>query len=419
MADVELDVGSFDPAQRVQPVGFAPAEPTPQLVGVQMVRGSRVAGQEGDRRELGGCHGGGLERQQSRRLGVLSGHGVLARRCQGSGPRSPPTRPCSPIVTLPPQPPFALHPALLLFGHVWSGPRATVSGMHDQGETDEKRMRLRYAGVCRICDRELPARTDAIYERLTKTVRCLTHDTSPDTATSPRSSPAPTDGASDPIAATAAVDPGFPGASARREFERRRATREDRIRGRHPKLGGIILALSEDPQSTTAWDTGALGEERLGKRLNELAGDSLRVLHDRQIPRSRANIDHLAVTPTGIFVIDAKKYTGRPQLKIEGGLIRPRVEKLMVGSRDCTKLVDGMLKQVSIVRDIVGSGVPVHGLLCFVEADWPLIGGAFTTRGVHALWPKKLYPRLMSEGPLSSGALQEIHRKLASALPPA
>ena len=38
---------------------------------------------------------------------------------------------------------------------------------------DEKRMRLRYAGVCRICGTELPARAEAVYERTTKTVRCL------------------------------------------------------------------------------------------------------------------------------------------------------------------------------------------------------------------------------------------------------
>ena len=34
-------------------------------------------------------------------------------------------------------------------------------------------MKLRYAGVCRVCEAELPARVQAIYERSTKTVRCL------------------------------------------------------------------------------------------------------------------------------------------------------------------------------------------------------------------------------------------------------
>ena len=46
------------------------------------------------------------------------------------------------------------------------------------GGTDEKRMRLRYAGGCRVCGVQLPAGAVAIYERTTKTVRCISHDAS-------------------------------------------------------------------------------------------------------------------------------------------------------------------------------------------------------------------------------------------------
>lgn len=264
-------------------------------------------------------------------------------------------------------------------------------------------MRLRYSGTCRVCSVELPAKAEAIYERSSKTVRCLTHDESTDASPEPLEE----------------VDSGSPGASARREFERRKAKREEQTRAKHPKLGGLILALSDDPQSTRAWDAGALGEERLGNRLNELASDAMRVLHDRRIPGSRANIDHIAVAPTGVYVIDAKKYKGRPQLKIQGGFLRPRVEKLLVGTRDCTKLVDGVLKQVDIVRGIVGDDLPIHGVLCFVEADWPLIGGSFTIRGVEAMWPKRLYPKLKADGPFLNETVAEIHWRLASSLPPA
>jgi hypothetical protein len=136
----------------------------------------------------------------------------------------------------------------------------------------------------------------------------------------------------------------------------------------------------------------------VGARLNELACDSLRVLHDRKIPRSDANTDHLAVTPNGIFVIDAKRYSGRPALVFEGGLIRPRVEKLTITGRDRTKVVDGVIEQVEVVRGLVGPEVPVRGVLCFVEADWPLMGGSFTTRDVAVLWPKKLYPAASRTG---------------------
>jgi hypothetical protein len=213
----------------------------------------------------------------------------------------------------------------------------TVRDVEGQSIPDEKRMRLRYSGTCRVCRVELPAKAEAIYERASKTVRCIRHDTASD------ASPG----------VSKAVDAGSPGASARREFERRKAKREEHTRSKHPKLGGLILALNGDPQSTKAWDTGALGEERLGKRLNEFASDALCVLHDRRIPGSRANIDHIVVASTGVYVIDAKKYKGRPQLKIEGGFLRPRVEKLLVGTRDCTKLVDGVLKQVDIVRGLI------------------------------------------------------------------
>jgi hypothetical protein len=296
--------------------------------------------------------------------------------------------------------------------------------MGEQTTAAEKRMKLRYAGTCRICGVDLPARTEAVYERATKTVRCVLHG--PESTAQANSEPAPDSGLvavsdtpPEPADELPVVDAGTPGGSARREFERRQHAQQDRVRAKHPKLGGLILALSDDPQSTRAWDVGAVGEERLGGRLTELSGDALRVLHDRRIPRSRANIDHLAVTPTGIWVIDAKRYRGRPHLKIEGGLVRPRTDKLLVGSRDCTKLVDGVLKQVEVVQTVIGIDVAIHGVLCFVEADWPLIGGAFQTRGVEVMRPKKLYPKLQEPGPIEPADIDDLHRRLAIGLPPA
>lgn len=94
---------------------------------------------------------------------------------------------------------------------------------------------------------------------------------------------------------TPVTSAGVAGASARPEHEHRVAARQERIRNRQPKLGGLILALSENPQTTRAWTTGAVGEERLGRRLDALAGPLVKVPHDRGIPGSRANLDHLVV----------------------------------------------------------------------------------------------------------------------------
>ena len=233
----------------------------------------------------------------------------------------------------------------------------------------------------------------------------------------PSDAVAETEQVEDPVPAVEREpDAGMAGSSARREYERRKAKDEERLRQKWGKLGGIAVALSDEKQSTKAWATGAVGEERLGVRLDSLVSESIAVLHDRRIPGSKANIDHIGITRTGIWVIDAKRYKGKPELRIEGGILRPRVEKVLVGRRDCTKLVDGVLKQVELVRDLVGE-VPVTGALCFVEADWPLIGGAFTTRGVHALWPKRL-AKLLTEAD-GSVEVAAVRERLAAHFKPA
>jgi len=73
---------------------------------------------------------------------------------------------------------------------------------------------------------------------------------------------------------------------------------------------------------------------------------------------------------------------------------------------------------VDVVRAIVGAEVPVTGVLCFIDADWPLIGGSFSTRGVEVLWPKKLVPSLITSAPLQLDVV-DLHRSIADALPPA
>lgn len=271
-------------------------------------------------------------------------------------------------------------------------------------------MKLRYAGLCRRCGTELPARAEAIYERKTKTVRCV-------------ECPTKVQGVAELHQAKALAvdappeDVGIAGSSARREYERRKAKDEEQLRQKWGKLGGIAVALSDEKLSTKAWAKGAIGEERLGARLDSLVSASFAVLHDRRIPGTKANIDHIAITPAGIWVIDAKRYKGRPELKIEGGILRPRAEKVMVGRRDCTKLVDGVLKQVDLVREVVDD-LPVTGALCFVEADWPLIGGAFATRGVHVLWPKRL-AKFLSETGEGVVDVASVREDLASRFKPA
>jgi hypothetical protein len=303
-------------------------------------------------------------------------------------------------------------------------------------EPTTKRMPLRYAGSCQNCQVALPAGTSATYDRATKLVTCsecaggstvlgppVASDPAPAASTEHTGSPHDRQRAAANSAEEPQINSGVAGASARREHERRKASREARIRTAHPRIGGLVLALSEEPQSTTAWAVGARGEELLAKRLDSLVDQGVLTLHDRRIPGTQANIDHIVIAPTGVYVIDAKRYKGRPNLRAEGGLFRTRTERLFVGSRDCSKLVAGVHKQMSLVQAAVGTSgaheTPIVGMLCFVDGDWPLIGGSFTIEGLHVLWPKAAAKQLIRPGPLGEGQRRSLYRYLAAAFPPA
>ena len=76
--------------------------------------------------------------------------------------------------------------------------------------------------------------------------------------------------------------------------------------------------------------------------------DGLRVLHDRRVPGTRGNIDHIVIAPAGVFVVDAKHYEGRIEIRNKGWFLRPDY-RLYVGRRDCSGLATGLGWQVEAV----------------------------------------------------------------------
>lgn len=209
---------------------------------------------------------------------------------------------------------------------------------------------------------------------------------------------------------------GTAGAGARREFERRRANREARTREEHPHIGALLLKLQDQPQHEKAWESGAIGEEALAALLARRCGDVL-VLNDRRMPSSRANIDHLAVAPSGVYVIDAKRYKG----KIEVRKDRAGDEKLFIGGRNKTKLVDALPKQVEAVQAglaLIEKDVPVIACLCFVDGDLPLLR-TMTVKGHPLLQPRRLAKRLNQPGNLEREDVLVIAEALAELFPAA
>lgn len=206
------------------------------------------------------------------------------------------------------------------------------------------------------------------------------------------------------------------GASARREHERRKATREAAVRKRHPRVGGVILALQQAPQHESRWARGADGEEIVEQALAKRCPD-IRVLHDRRIPGSRANIDHIAVAPTGVWVIDTKRYNGK--LQVAKPLFGNAT--LNVAGRDQTKLVDGLAKQVELVADAIADvdlEVPVRGCFCFVDTELPLLGTR-SIRGFSIFGRKRLAQQLNTAGTLIDEDAEMLAAVLAERFHPA
>ena len=82
---------------------------------------------------------------------------------------------------------------------------------------------------------------------------------------------------------------------------------------------GWGLRFKPSPDAV-AWRRGAAGEQRTARLLAGLERQGWVVLHDLALPGSRANLDHLAIGPGGVFVIDSKQYRGRLQLDPSGRL---------------------------------------------------------------------------------------------------
>jgi hypothetical protein len=215
------------------------------------------------------------------------------------------------------------------------------------------------------------------------------------------------------------LDRGTPGASAAREHERRRRNREAQVRRRHPLIGGLLLAIGGAPAHETAWATGGSGEQSVGRGLERRTANGPAILlHDRRMPGGYGNIDHLAIAPRGVFVIDTKAIRGRVRVS------RPLFgrARLLVGGRDRGHLVNGLDRQVAAVRaELALSGrgdVPVQGAFCFTKAELPLFGSSEI--GGHRLCSERsLGRRLNAKGALGGEAIDALARALASSFPAA
>lgn len=260
---------------------------------------------------------------------------------------------------------------------------------------------------------------------LLATLRAAGHTVKADLPPAVPAASSPTDREAESLPALA-VDCGRPGASLQEQADRQRAKREAAVRAAHPRIGGFLLRMQDEPVRTRNLAQGAAGERHIAARLEELCGPSVSFLHNRLcgVGRRDGDIDHIAIAPSGVYVVDAKYYPGASvEVRRWGGLLSPRVEELFIRGRNKTSLLVSVQRQHAAVKaalaDLPGADVvPVFSAFCFLDADLPLLWSERIS-GVPLLGPRRMAKLIRQDGPMNEGHRQRLLEHLAAMLPSA
>lgn len=121
----------------------------------------------------------------------------------------------------------------------------------------------------------------------------------------------------------------------------------------------VMLPLGRVPSGARRWIQGGLAELRTARNLAVARRSGLLrgwwFAHDLSIPKSRANLDHVAVHPSGRVVV----YLDTKAWHAKGAVVRVSGSKLMYGPWDQTKALETVEWEASRVRAVVGPGVRV------------------------------------------------------------
>jgi len=283
--------------------------------------------------------------------------------------------------------------------------------IHYNARVASRELSLRRPDTCISCKESLDVGARAWWDANLKVVMCLTCHAAVDEVDA-----ATEEGRPASAVEGRTMERGEAGRSSEARYEYLHARREQRIDKRFGRLAGVVKFLTDDPQSTKAWRAGSTGERKLAAALEASVGDVCVLLHDRRVPGTRGNIDHLAVSSNGIWVIDAKNYRGVIQRRDVGGWLSVD-NRLFVGGPDRTRVIDGLGWQRDAVREALGGEAPVHAVVCFTDADWGWFTKPFELRDVLVTGPKTLATRIAAPGSLDGEEIQRVAAKLSQALP--
>lgn len=204
-----------------------------------------------------------------------------------------------------------------------------------------------------------------------------------------------------------------------------------------------FMVLAEEHQAEAdkyrrlaqAVEKGNDGEHAVARLLDVLDGAGWRVLNDRyKAPGSPANLDHVAIGPPGVFVIDAKNWAAMPLRLDERGMAigRYRRDDVLSSARECAAVVASHSAQASgdavvypvlaFVQDMglrqpqLHQGVAllqIDQLLTWLTAYLPVLDAACVARVASTL-DAALPPRVGRSRPFDISQMPQLSQKSSS-----
>jgi hypothetical protein len=143
------------------------------------------------------------------------------------------------------------------------------------------------------------------------------------------------------------------------------------------------------------------------------------VLHDRGHSGRRATIDHIAIGPAGVYVVDLEDI-GCRSVSVKGA-----PDHLVVGTREEDHLLVALEARVDIVRAVLGKAgladAPVVPVLCCVQAAPTLVEKhlrAGADGEAHVVGPRGLVRLVSTPGDLDEVQRETLRALIDAALPP-
>lgn len=193
-------------------------------------------------------------------------------------------------------------------------------------------------------------------------------------------------------------------------------------------VGGSAALREAQLQHDPSWSKGAHGEFQMDRRLHQELKPGAIILTDRQLPNSNANIDHVVIAPSGLWIIDTKKWSGK--IEYRGKRFDDPDMRLIVGGQDRTLKVEALYNQVIPVAQLIddldpGRSIDIHPAIVFVRGNWStkltlldMISRPVHHDGVLIASPKMLTRKINENGPLQPELIKRLAERLESTLIP-